>query len=411
MTFARALIETRSNPLENPDRPLTDSSLLDVLGIGLATDAGIAVTPETAMRFSAVYRAIALLSGLLGSLPLQTYEKDPSGRKRVDEQIIDQPSPDETPFDAWEAAGVGLFSGGNGYKLKLRDRLGRARELEPLYGKQMTRVERRPEWRTDKNPTGKRFFYQDGSTERVYTPYEVLHLRGMSLDGLTGLSPIGMNRQGIGTALAAERFGAQLFSRGALIQGVLQAKDELEDEQVERMQRQWAAKTAGGANHWKIPVLDAGAEFKSIQLPPADAQYIETRKMSVVDVARMYGLPPHLLADVERSTSWGKGIEEQNMAMLVFTFDPWLVRIEQRLTMELLPPNRYCRFNRAALLRTDLNSRSIAYQRGINNGWWCADDIRELEDQPPLPDGLGQIFYMPKNLVPVTKQLTSGATQ
>lgn len=398
MTVLRSFLEYRN--IENPLRPLTDASLLGLLG-GEATEAGIAMTPEKSLGLSAVYRSIALLAGLVGSLPMQSYRREGNARLRIDNNLVSSPHPEKTAHEVWEQAGMSLFSHGNSYQLKVRDGGQRIRELEPLLPQNMTRVERKKEWRTGANPTGKRFFYQDGPKEFVYTPYDVLHIPGLSYNGLVGLSPLGLARQGISLSLAAEQFGARMFGRGALIQGVLETDASLEEPTATRLQLRWAEKTSGGANQWRIPVLDNGAKFKPISLPPADVQFLETRRFGVQEVSRWYGLPPHLLGDVERSTSWGTGIEQQNMQMLTFTADPWLVRIEQRVTKELMVPGEYVKINRGALLRSDTATRYMAHQRAITNGWENADEIRELEDMDPIPNGLGQTYYRPANLVAV----------
>jgi HK97 family phage portal protein len=396
---------------ENPTKPLTDATLVEVMG-GPLTDAGVNVNPETAYQLTAIYRCIALLSGLIGALPLHAYRRVGDARQRIDLPVVTDPHPDKTAFEVWEFLGQSLLSWGNSYALKQRDGLDRIRELEPLHPKDV-RVEKRAEWVSPNlSPTGKRFFVRSGTTEKPYTPFDLLHVPGLSYDGLVGMSPIGMARQGIGLALAAERFGAKLFSQGALVQGVLQTDQALDEDAAKRLKAQWREKTAGGANHWSIPILDSGAKYEPIALPPEDVQYIESRRFSIQEAARLYGIPPHLIGDVERSTSWGAGIEAQNMQMLTFTADPWLVRIEERVTKEVAKPSKadvYVKHNRSALLRADTAARFLAYQRAITNGWMNADEIRALEEMDPLPDGQGATFYRPGNIVPVDEDDTSTA--
>ncbi len=400
MTVLRALLERRS--LEDPTRPLTDASLTEFLG-GAPPDAGIAVTPASALGFSAVYRAIALLSGLVGSLPMQSFRTATDGRReRSDSTLMDDPHPDLTAFELWEHAGMGLFGQGNSYTLKVRDGLGIVRELWPLLTQNM-HVQRRRDWRTDQNPTGKRFFYTDQITGQViiYTPYDVMHIPGMSYDGVTGLSPIGLARQGISLALAAERFGARMFNRAPLIPGILESDEEIDEAPARVLQKRFAEVSSGHDNQWRVPVIGGGAKFRSINLPAADVQFLESREFEVEEQARWYGLPPHLLGAVKKSTSWGTGIEQQNLQFLVFTCDPWFCRIEQRATKELAAPGEYFKINRRALLRSDTATRFMAHARAITNGWENADEVRELEDMDPLPNGLGQKFYRPGNLVEV----------
>lgn len=408
MTILRAFMEARS--VENPQRPLTDASLLDVLG-GHPTDSGVSVTNESAYRMTAVYRCIAILSGLVAALPLPSYRRTATGRETVP-SFMDDPHPDMTPFEVKEFIAQAMLSWGNGYAYKLRDGLGRVQELEPLHPKLMF-VERKKKWRSDANPSGKHLELHEGGSVTTYTPRDVLHIPAMTYDGVVGMSPIQLAAQGIGLALAAESFGAKMFARGALIQGVLQTDQQFKDEApANRLKGQWRRKVTGPDRHWDIPVLDSGTKFVPIGLPPEAVQFIETRSFGVVEMARQYGIPPHLVGAVERSTSWGTGIEQQNMQMLTFTADPWLVRFEQRCSKELvLDRSRYFRFKRAALLRADTATRYLAYQRGINNGWLSADEIRALEEMEPLPGGQGEAFYRPGNVVPLSDDETDDETE
>lgn len=402
MSVLRALLEARS--IENPERPLTDASLIDILG-GHPTDAGVSVTPESAYRFTAVYRCIAILSGLIAALPLFSYRRTDSGRLQVP-SFMDDPHPDMTPFEVKEFVAQGMLSWGNGYAFKVRDGLGRVQELEPLHPR-LLHVERKKAWRSDANPSGKRLELHEGGTVTTYTPRDILHIPAMSYDGVVGMSPIQLAAQGIGLTLAAESFGAKMFGRGALIQGVLQTDQHFKDDKpAKRLKGQWRRLVSGPDRHWDIPVLDSGTKFVPIGLPPEAVQFIQTRQFGVVEMARQYGIPPHLVGAVERSTSWGTGIEQQNMQMLTFTADPWLVRFEQRCSKELvLGRSRYYRFKRAALLRADTATRYLAYQRGINNGWLSADEIRALEEMEPLPNGQGEAFYRPGNVVPLSEDV------
>ena len=400
--LGRLFGEARDNP-ENPATAIT-SDMLESFGV-TEVEAGVAVNEETAYRMTAVYRAVALLAGLISGLPLHAYERVGGQRERIQSDIIEQPNPDLTPMEFWEFLAQSLLTHGNAYAIKVHDRAQRVREAWPLHPQKVT-VEKRRDYVTPiLNPAGKIFRVVDSQGERVLTPSEVLHIPGLSYDGVVGLSPIQMAKQGIGLSLAAEQFGARMFSRGALIDGVLQTDQEIEQDAAERLKRQWRSKVSGSGNQWNIPVLDSGAKFERIGLPPADAQYMEVRKFGITEVARLYGLPPHLLADVERSTSWGSGIEQQNMQMLTFTLDPWLVRIEQRVSRELLlQRQRYVKFTREALLRADTANRFMAYQRMFSHSMANAEEIRELEDMDPLPDGQGQRFYRPGNLEPVDTQ-------
>jgi HK97 family phage portal protein len=392
------LFESRN--VENPARPLTDSSLIDTLG-GEPTDSGEQVTEQTAYRMTAVYRAIALLAGLVGGLPLHAYSRGEGRRDRASSSLLDDPNPERTAFELWEAAAQSLLSDGNAYLWIERDGNRAARFLWPLRADTVDVEAVNPN-----DPRTGKTFRLNG---KLVAADRILHIPGLSYDGITGLSPIGMARQAVGISFAAERFAARMYERGALTQGVLETEQKLDKDQATRLQAAWQQKTAGGLNQWRIPVLDAGAKFRGIGLPPEDAQYLQIRRFGVVEIARLYGIPPHLLADVERSTSWGSGIEHQNMQMLTYTIDPWLVRIEQRVS-RLLPEGKYAKFTRQALLRADTGTRYLAYQRALMHGWMNPDEVREREDMDPIPGAAGQNFYRPANLTPLGEGDSSADT-
>jgi len=407
MTVLRRLLGgERRGSVEDPSEPLTSKKLLSLYA-GAETEAGEEVSPESAYRMTAVYRAVALLSGLISGLPLHAYRRrDDGGRERLDIGLIRDPHPEQTPMEIFEFAAQSLLTYGNAYFIKHRNANKFVQWIEPIHpGRVSVTVDER--WQRLQNPTGKRIGVHEGTGVRWYDPSEygeIMHIPGPSKDGVTGMSPIAQARQAIGLSLASERYAAKMFSRGALPQGVLQAEGELNQEQAEALKQSWASKTAGPENQWSIPVLDSGAKYEALTLPPADAQYIEIRRFSIAEIARLYGIPPHLLADVERSTSWGSGIETQNMQMLTFTLDPWLTRIEQRIKKSgLLMGTQadYVRFSRAALLRADTETRYLAYQRGVTHGWLSQDEVRQLEDMDPQPGGNGDRYYRPANLTPV----------
>ncbi|MBW3579400.1 MAG: phage portal protein, partial [Actinobacteria bacterium] len=215
--------------INDPAKPLTDESLISVLNAGWSTDAGVTVTPETALRVTAVYRAVSLLAGVLGALPLHAYRRTDTGRQRLDNTLLDVPHPDKTPMEVWEYVFMSLLTHGNAYVRKLRDGVGRIVQLWPLHPGAI-KVKQDDGWRTADNPVGKRFYLgepgNNGDTT-YWTPYEVMHVPGMSYNGLYGLSPLQQARQAIGLGVAAQQFGSRMFDRGGLIPGVLQTDMQL----------------------------------------------------------------------------------------------------------------------------------------------------------------------------------------
>lgn len=381
--------------LENPSVGVSGTNVLRALD-GARSDAGIHVTPETAMRFSTVYRCVALIAGTIAAMPLHTYRRGQDGhRSPYDSPLLRDPHPDQTPYELWEYLISSDLLWGNASAWKTRDASGRIAQLWPLLPSDVNIERTRP---TTANPSGKVFEVIDppSGSQRAFTRDEVFHIPALSMDGYKGLSPIQhVARQSVGIGLAAERFGARMFSRGALLQGILRTEQKLKEPDAQRLQDRWRQRTSGDSAQWDIPVLDAGATFQPIGLPPADAQYIEVRKFQVDDVARVYGIPPHLVGSVEKSTSWGSGIEQQNIGLVVYTLRQWTTRIEQRVTKELLPAGAYAKFSMDALLRGDARSRAEFYTKLRNAGAITGSEIRSLEDFEPL-EGAGDL-WRPKN--------------
>ena len=396
MTVLGALLSRSS--LEDPTRPFTGGELL---AAGYGDDQHI--DPETAARFSAVYRCWTLIASTIGALPLHAYTGRRGQRQPYASPVTDNPHPEATPMEVVEYLVLNLLAHGNSVTWKARDGVGRVRELWPL-NTDPRKIDIRREKPTESNPSGKVIEFVDPpeGKDRIVTAGfdgKVMHVPALSLDGVKGLSPIRhVARQGIRVALAAERLGHEMFESGMLTSGYLKAEDELEDYQVKRFQAQWAARATGPSNNWRIPVLDAGGSFEPIGIPPEDAQFLETRRFQVADVARVYGAPPHMVGETDRSTSWGTGIEQQTLGFIMFTLLQWTERIEQRWSKELLPGGRYAKFTVAGLLRGDTKSRYDAHNRSMMGGWGIPDEIRDLEDQPPLPGGAGRFPWRPKNV-------------
>ncbi len=224
----------------------------------------------------------------------------------------------------------------------------------------------------------------------------MLHLRAFGL-GLLGYSPVRVARQGIGIAFAAEAYGAALFANGGYPGGVLQAQGAVDDEVYERLMARWEAAHRGFARAHRPAVLEGGLSWQQVGLPPEDAQFLETRRFARQEIAGMFGVPPHMIGDVDRSTSWGTGIEQQSLGFVTYTLDRWLVRAERALGA-WTAPGRYWRFNRAALLRGDLKSRYEAYAVGRQWGFLSANDVKRREDEDPI-GAAGDAYWQPLNMV------------
>jgi len=393
--FERAFRRGETRGLNDPVVPLTASSLVDWLS-GTVNDSGMRVTEKTAFGMPAVYRAVSLIAGACAAIPLQGYDEQDRLQK-VEAPVLTQPCQGLTPFEFWEFAYTSMMTWGNMYARKILDPRGRV-SLVPLRPESV-KVGVSDKARTADNPVGKLFqIALAGGGDEVCTPQEVLHIPGIGYDGLTGVSPIRLAAQGIGMALAAEKFSAKQFSSGSLMAGVLQTEQRITPEQADELAARWRSKVAGLARAHDIVALGSGASFQPIQFPNSDIQMIESRKFQVVEIARIFGVPPHMLGDVEKSTSWGTGIEQQAIGFVTYTLKPWLTRVEQRISLEVMPGGQFAKYDLNSLMRGDSVQRAAYYTSMRNMGALNADEIRAEEGLPPLPDGKGQDYLTPLNM-------------
>lgn len=397
MTIGRTLFRT----LENPLQPLTSQAIIDWLG-GKPVHAGVTVNEESALAFSAVYRCVALIAGGNAALPLKTYDRiSDAERQRVHIPLVEKPCPLWTPFEFWELMFSSALLRGNAYAWKQRDQLGRITALWPLLAQA---VEPRREDPTSDNPSGKFFTltHRKGQDADL-TPYEIFHIPGMGFDGVKGMSVIGVARQAIGMGLAMEEYGARFFGNGALMSGFLKTEAKIKDEQVATaIKRRFQQAFGGVSRSHEVAVLDSGLDFQALTIPNEDAQFLESRRFQLGDIARFFGVPPHKIGDVERSTSWGAGIEAQTVGFYVDTQRPWLTRFEQRVTYDLLEkrPRTYAEFDIAGTLRADVRAQTEAYWRAVGRPWKSPDEIRALDNDPPIPGGAA--LFAPTNMAPAT---------
>jgi HK97 family phage portal protein len=398
MTWLQEIRGVKAASIENPTQPLTSQSLVDFL-VGPSTDSGVRVTEKTALGLPAVYRAIALIAGTSASLPLHAYRDSGETRERMSAQprLVQQPHPDLTTFEWAELVYVHLLGWGNAYLRILRDQSGIVRELWPI---EPARVS------VGRTTTGQKVYGIDtadlSSAERTpttgllpLTDREVLHIPGLGYDGVSGMSPIRAARQSIGLAMATERHGARFFGSGTSLSGVLSTDQRLTPDQADQVKARWKMANAGPDNAHDIAVLGSGTNFTPISISPKDAEFVETQRFGVSQIARIFGVPPHMLFETDKSTSWGTGIEQQSIGFVTYTLRPWLVRVEQRLS-RLLPSPQYVKFSVEGLLRGDTAQRASFYTSLWNLGAFSTNDIRRLEDMPPV-DG-GDVRYRPLNM-------------
>lgn len=392
--------------LENPSYPLTSTSLLEVLG-GLPTDAGVNVTEVGSLAMSAVWRGTSLLGGLAGALPIHVYNRE--SKEPVTNLLLQNPHPDMTTYELWKLSQVHRCLWGNSYFQKIRDEGRRVRWLYPLAPWRMQCGKVRSEKITELNPTGKVFCYTDeDGVKHDLTPHEVFHVPGLGYDGICGVSPIRAAAQAVGTGLAAEKAAAKLFGSGNMLSGILQTEQRLTQEAAETLQSRWQSKMTGADRAHSVAVLDSGAEFQSLTMPADDAQMLESRDFQITELARYFGIPPYLMFQTEKSTSWGTGLEAQATGFVVFDLHPqWMAPLEARITKELLPSGHYAKYKLEGLLRGDTTARSEFYRTLRELGVLNSNDIRALEDLPPIQDSegnedpVGDLFLQPANFVPL----------
>ncbi|WP_171804992.1 phage portal protein [Mahella australiensis] len=368
---------------------------------------GVTVNENTALTSTAVFSAVDILSRTLASLPLPVYRRLQGGGK---EKAIDHPlypvlhdlaNPEMTSFEFRQALMGHLCLWGNAYAEIERNNAGQVIALWPLRPDRMT---------VKRDNQGLLYIYQlpSGGQAGLRAP-NIMHIRGLSSDGIIGYSPIKMAKEAIGLALATEEFGARFFGNGSNPGGVLQHPGKLSEGAAERLKKSWEDMHQGLSQSHRVAILEEGMTWQQVGIPPEDAQFLETRKFQVSEIARIFHVPPHMLGDLERATF--SNIEEQSIEFVVHTMRPWLVCWEQTMKRDLFTPAEgqiyFAEFLVDGLLRGDIQSRYQAYAIGRQNGWLSADDIRELENMNPLPDSQGKVYLIPLNMVPadtVTQQ-------
>jgi HK97 family phage portal protein len=375
-------------------QPLTSADLVEILTPGGASTAGVSVSEATAPKLTAVWRAVSLLSGVVAGLPLKSYRDADGGRIETTGTLLRRPHPSFTRFELLELAMVHLLLNGNFYAVKQRNGFGEVVALLPLNPTQVVP-------KLDDN--GVKTFEVPGTDRpRITVGSDVLlHIPGMGYDGVKGWSPIAMCREALAVGMAAEEFSARFFGNGSHLGGLVSAEGPVTPEQAAEAKRYWTEKVSGLAKAHEVAILQYGFKYQAVGIPPEDAQLLESRRFAIEDVGRLYGIPNHMMNESSGSTSWGSGLSEQVRGLLVFTAGPWLTRIEDRLSLELLPAGEYAEFTRGGLLQSTTTERYAAYKVGIDAGFLTRDECRALENLPALPVSQGD----PAELVRMLQQV------
>lgn len=310
------------------------------------------VNERSAMQMTAVYSCVRILSEAVASLPLHVYKYNSEGGKG---EII---------------------------------------ALYPLMPNRMT---------VDRDDKGQLYYQYNTSKDDAPTmkgsmvnlkPSDVLHIPGLGFDGLVGYSPIAMAKNAIGMAIACEEYGAKFFANGATPGGILEDPGTVKDPQ--RGRDSWTSAFGGSSNFNKVAVLEEGMKYTPISISPEQAQFLETRKFQINEIARIFRVPPHMVGDLEKASF--SNIEQQSLEFVKYTLDPWVARWEQAIVRSLFSADEktqyFVKFNVDGLLRGDYQSRMNGYAIGRQNGWMSANDIRELENLDRIPEEEGGDLYL-----------------
>lgn len=387
----------------------TAQELEEALRAGTVSASGAAVTPITALKVAAVYACVRIISGAVATLPLDV-------KRRVDERTREdasdndlwsllrrRPNSWQTPSQFRRMMQAHLLLRGNAYAMKVLSR-GRVIGLIPLHP---DRVEC-----TQGDDLALKYVYTRKNGARVtLSQPEVMHLVGMTLDGVTGVSVIRYARETIGLSIAMEQHGAATFRNGARVSAALSHPGKLGQEGVDNLRASLEHFRAEGENEGKALILEEGMTYTPMAMTAEDAQWIESRKLTRADIAMFFGVPPHMIGDTEKSTSWGSGIEQQTQGFVAYTLEDHLTTWEETIWRDLVPasdPNLYARFNRAALVKGDLKARWEAHVKSLQWGVQSPDEIRALEDMNPRPDGRGGEFYDPPNTAGASEKPDEG---
>jgi HK97 family phage portal protein len=364
-----------------------------------STTSGKPVTERSAMQMTAVHSCVRILSEAVASLPLHLYKQTETSKEKATDHPLylllhDEPNPEMTSFIFRETLMTHLLLWGNAYAQIIRNGKGEVIGLYPLMPNRMS---------VDRSDTGELYYtytlamgdVQNGKGNQVKLhSTEVLHIPGLGFDGLVGYSPIAMAKNAIGMAIACEEYGAKFFANGAAPSGVLEHPGTLKDPV--RIRESWQQTFGGSSNSHKVAVLEEGMKYTPISISPEQAQFLETRKFQINEIARIFRVPPHMVGDLEKSSF--SNIEQQSLEFVKYTLDPWVSRIEQSMIRSLLTKEEkkkyFIKFNVDGLLRGDYQSRMNGYATGRQNGWMSANDIRELENLDRIPESEGGDLYL-----------------
>lgn len=375
----------------------TPEEIADILRGENNDDAsGAHVTPDSSLRVAAVYACVALLSRSQAMLPLQLYKRD--GKRHtleMDHPVADllsfAPNRWQSPYEFESMLTAHKALTGNAYALisRLGRRVQELIPLNPLNVKPVLRADMSLEYE----------YYRPDGRKVTYKQSDIHHRRGLSVDGVLGLSPVAAARRAIGLAMQTEKHGAIMFRNGAKPGGALKTDNQLTDDAYRRLQESFADDYGGVENAHKTLILEQGLAWEQISMTAEDSQFIESRKFQRSEIAMFYGVPPHMIGDVERGTSWGSGIEQQSLGFLTHTLQPYLVSDQQALVRDLLTPEERRQYvikhDVSALTQVAFLPRQQGFEIQLRNGVISPNEWRIKEGENPREDEDGDAYQAP----------------
>lgn len=406
MSFFGKMLNKR-NIVTTTDLKQPDSWLSNMLGGQIKTKTGVRVSESSALKLTAVFACVRVISEGVATLPFPVYRRLEKGKQRArDHHLFNilqyEPNPEMTSFAFRETMQAHLLLWGNAYAEIEYDGGGKVKHLWPIPPSRIKRV---------KDNQGRRRYrvsLTNGKTILLFKE-QVLHIPGLSLNGIDGLSPIGYAREAVGLGLATEEFGSTFFENGTNVGGIAEHPNILTEQGSKNLRESLNEKYAGLGKSHRLMLLEEGMKYQKVGIPPNDAQFLETRKFQAEEIARFYNVRPHMIGILDNATF--SNIEHQGIEHVVHTLTPWLTRWEQSVNTKLITKeNRrkiFAEFVVDGLLRGDIQSRYAAYAIGRQWGWLSADDVREKENDNPLPDGQGNLYITPMNMIPADQAKSS----
>jgi HK97 family phage portal protein len=397
MKFFNALAERRSS---EQTFSLRDPALADFFGMGSRSISGPSITPENSLRVSGWFACVRIIASAVAKTPFITYSRlDGGGKERATDHPVyailhDQPNPFMSPMEYFKACQAHVLNWGNSFSLVERDGAGRALALWPMHPARV-RVQVTPSriWY---------YHYGEGGREQQFPMDSVLHVRGLSSDGVLGYCQVDLQREALGLAKAEEEYRARFFKNDARPGAIIEYPGEMSDDAYKRFKSDWQDLYGGLGNRHKVGFLEQGLKWHEVGVPPQTAQFLEGRKFQLEELARITGVPLVLLQSTEKATSWGSGIAEILRAFLENCLLDWFIEWEQRAKLALFTPSErrkyFAEHELKNFLRGDPKAEAEVLQIMRRNGALNVDEWRNIVNMNPLPDKQGQIYIVEGNM-------------